>query len=249
MRRGCASGSARSRDGIKAFEASDIDPRPETLVITDTELEFLRKLAPLVDTPRAAKRLLNTYQLVRVSVEDVPQFLERSGYEPLLVLLALVTSSPGLTASMVRSVLGSGEPDLPSFLDNLDAADDADNLGWMRVRDDLSRCPCGSVTVTVMRQWLPVVSRFSFQPGLARLGAPHASLRRYGTWPRVRRLEPGLKPWAEDQPAGTIGRSWVGRRGSVPPPCGRQARDGLGPRAQDLRPRVVERAAAAQQPG
>ena len=36
------------------------------------ELAFIGALAPLVHTPRAAKRLVNTYQLVRVTVDDVP---------------------------------------------------------------------------------------------------------------------------------------------------------------------------------
>jgi len=161
-----------------ASEVPKIDPRPQTLVITDPELGFLRKLAPLVDTPRSAKRLLNTYQLIRVSVEDVPQFLERSLYEPLLVLLALVTSSPGLTAPMVRTLLDSREPDLPSFLKNLDAAGDVGSRGWMRLRDDLSQCPIGSVTPGEIRKWLPIVSRFSFQPGLAQLSVPDAASHR-----------------------------------------------------------------------
>jgi KAP family P-loop domain/PLD-like domain len=164
-------------DAEGAPQAPQTGPPPETLVVTDSELEFLRKLAPLVDTPRAAKRLLNTYQLARVSVEDVPQFLEHAAYEPLLVLLALVTSSPGLTASMIRSLLSSTASDLPTFLNKLDAADDGSH-GWIRVRDDLSRCPCGSVTLEAIRKWLPVVSRFSFQPGLAQLSAPDASIGR-----------------------------------------------------------------------
>ena len=161
----------------RASEAAEIDPRPETLVITDSELEFLHKLAPLVDTPRAAKRLLNTYQLARVSVEDVPYFLEHSVYEPLLVLLALVTSSPGLTASITRSLFDSGEPDLRSFLNKLDAADDVERPGWMRLRDDLGRCPISGITIEAIRKWLPVVSRFSFQPGLAQFSAPDSSPR------------------------------------------------------------------------
>lgn len=146
-------------------------------MITDSELEFLHKLAPLVDTPRAAKRLLNTYQLARVSVEDVPYFLEHSVYEPLLVLLALVTSSPGLTASITRSLFDSGEPDLRSFLNKLDAADDVERPGWMRLRDDLGRCPISGITIEAIRKWLPVVSRFSFQPGLAQFSAPDSSPR------------------------------------------------------------------------
>jgi len=146
----------------------EIDLEPDTLVITPSELEFLSRLGPLIDTPRAAKRLVNTYQLVRVSVSDVARFLSGREYEPLLVLLAFVISSPGLTTPMVRSLFNSSSADLPSFFANLavDSNDEA-TLGWLRLKYDLGNAPIGSVTAAAVQQWLPTVSRFSFRPGLA----------------------------------------------------------------------------------
>ena len=154
-------------DQPRSDDTYDIDLEPDTLVITPSELQFLSRLGPLIDTPRAAKRLVNTYQLVRVSVSDVARFLYKREYEPLLVLLAFVVSSPGLTAPMVRSLFASSSADLPSFFAKLDAnSDDETTLGWLRLRDDLGNAPIGSVTAATVRQWLPTVSRFSFRPGL-----------------------------------------------------------------------------------
>jgi hypothetical protein len=160
------------KNGTVPVQATSATPRinltPDTLVITDPELEFLRRLAPLVDTPRAAKRLLNTYRLVRVSVPDVPEYLREKRYETVLVLLALITGSPGLTEPMVRSLLASSATDLPSFLQQLDRAstDDAAR-DWARLSERMAEIPAGSVTSAKLRRWLPAVSRFSFQPGLA----------------------------------------------------------------------------------
>src|SRR5262245_45035061 len=96
-------------------------------------------------------------------------FVDDAAYEPLLVLLALITSSPELPEPMACSLLASNEPNLPSFFSSLDAADDS-SRGWIALRDDQSRCPCSSLTPEAIQKWLPVVSRLSFQPGLAQLG-------------------------------------------------------------------------------
>jgi hypothetical protein len=151
------------------------DLTPETLVMSTEELKFIGALAPLVHTPRATKRLVNTYQLVRVTVEDVPAFLAAEDYKPLLVLLALVTSTFGLTAAMVRTLLDSGAPDLPTYLEQLQpsareeqpSAQDEGSRGWQRLQPDLQQVLTDSVTVEAVRRWLPIVSRFSFQSGLS----------------------------------------------------------------------------------
>jgi hypothetical protein len=144
------------------------DLMPETLLMSAEELAFIGDLAPLVHTPRATKRLVNTYQLVRVSVDDIPAFLAAKDYQPLLVLLALVTSTFGLTAPMVRALLDSGAADLPTYLEKLRlSARDEGSRGWLQLRPDLQQIPTDCVTVDAVDRWLPVVSRFSFQSGLS----------------------------------------------------------------------------------
>ncbi|MGD0608561.1 MAG: P-loop NTPase fold protein [Streptosporangiaceae bacterium] len=160
-------GNTTGPAGSPLEDSHNIDLEPDTLVITPAELQFLSQLGSLIDTPRAAKRLVNTYQLVRVSVDDVPGFLQLKEYEPVLVLLALVVGSPGLTAPMVRSLLTSASPSLTAFLAELDAhREDESTMAWLRLKADLARVPADAVTAAAAKRWLPTVSRFSFRPGL-----------------------------------------------------------------------------------
>jgi hypothetical protein len=58
-------------------ERRHIDLHPEGLEVTLEEREFMKRLAPLVGTPRSAKRLTNTDRLIRapLSGDDLRQFL------------------------------------------------------------------------------------------------------------------------------------------------------------------------------
>ncbi len=172
---GTAGGATSTTTAQVSEQEPEPDLTPETLVMSAEELAFIGALAPLVHTPRAAKRLVNTYQLVRVTVDDVPAFLTAEDYKPLLVLLALVTSTFGLTAAMVRTLLESGAPDLPTYLEQLQAsardeqpsAQDDGSRGWQRLQPDLQQVLTDCVTVEAVNRWLPIVSRFSFQSGLS----------------------------------------------------------------------------------
>jgi hypothetical protein len=151
----------------------DVDLVPDTLVISKAELDYIQTLAPLVTTPRGAKRLINTYQLVRASVDQVGAFIASAEYRPPLLLLALVTGSPGLSPPMVRLLLASGEPDLRSYLSVLKkrGPEDEGTVCWREVSRLLDRLAGETLTVADMTRWLPVVGRFSFRPGLAQAAA------------------------------------------------------------------------------
>ncbi|TDV50920.1 P-loop NTPase fold protein [Actinophytocola oryzae] len=64
--------------------------RPRQLTITPVEVEFLGRLAHLVPSPRAAKRLTNLYRLVRarLSGAELDEFLVGEQFKAVLVLLA-----------------------------------------------------------------------------------------------------------------------------------------------------------------
>jgi hypothetical protein len=73
-----------------------VELRPRQLEISEAELEFMSGLAPLVSTPRAAKRLVNLYRLVRARLldRDVDAFVASDEYRAVLVLLA-TAGEPG----------------------------------------------------------------------------------------------------------------------------------------------------------
>jgi hypothetical protein len=169
-------GTARSQSTTRPRQAQQSrdarkprnDLRPESLELTEEELDFIRHQAPLVHTPRAAKRLLNTYQLVRVSVDDVPAFLANHQYRPLLILLGLTTGSPGLSAEMIELCFTTDFHDLKEFITQLDIdSSDAAAREWLSVKEELLHVPCQLVTKEAILRWLPMVGRYSFHPGLA----------------------------------------------------------------------------------
>ena len=77
--------------------------------LTEAELTLLASLAPLVRTPRSAKRLLNLYRLLRSTRDLSPaaSFLgtddEPGKYQAVAVLLGLLTAHPGLMTDLISA--------------------------------------------------------------------------------------------------------------------------------------------------
>ena len=132
--------------------------RPEALVITDAERDLLGQLGALVQTPRAAKRLVNIYRMLRVSVpeDELEQFRPGGGdeYQAVALLLAIMVGRP----SHARSV----------FAELMAAEDDTDARNVLAQFDDL-RQPMTLIEdrflskISSYRRWVPRVSRFTFR--------------------------------------------------------------------------------------
>ncbi|RSN22655.1 NTPase [Amycolatopsis sp. WAC 01416] len=143
-------------------EQSTIDLRPPRLVISTAELDFLPTLAPLVRSPRAAKRLLNLYRLLRARFagEDLAEFLSdgdrEAPFRAVLVLLAMHVGHPE-AVSWFANLDGTGPED--SALEIVRSMNDHE------LRPKLERGLAGGswpdLAVSYQR-WLPLVNRFSF---------------------------------------------------------------------------------------
>jgi hypothetical protein len=142
------------------------DLNPDALRLTSDERDLMREFLPLVDTPRAVKRFLNTYQLLRVSVDDVDDFLKRREYKPVLVLLALMTGTVGLTDERVLQLASMTETDFATFLFPPPAVGEANDRrprpGWHDVASACDQLPTETLTPAVIKSWLPRVARYSF---------------------------------------------------------------------------------------
>jgi hypothetical protein len=151
-------GTAREPDAT----ATELDLPPRSMRLEPRELEFLQQLVPLIPTPRAVKRLANEYRLVRATIPDsqLATFLDDQ-YPVVMFLLALLVGRPQVAERLLAALRQPVEPDdSPLSVDDLlsrSAADRADPA----VRDAARLLPPGD-PVTVMRQWAPYVSRFSF---------------------------------------------------------------------------------------
>lgn len=144
-------------------EPSTIDLRPPRLMISEAELEFLATLSSLVRSPRAAKRLLNLYRLLRARFagDELAEFLSdgtrEAPFRAVLVLLSVLVGHPEAARDLFAT-LGGADPD-DAFLDS------ASSLNDHELRPKLERGLSGTSwpeQAASYQRWLPLVNRFSF---------------------------------------------------------------------------------------
>ncbi len=140
---------------------------PRRLYTSPAELSFVATLGPLVSTPRAAKRLINLYRLLRARLRgaDLDEFLNTSSRETphraVLLLLAVLVGHPN-TAPQLFDMVAEAAPD-GTLLELLDRSDGDPVLG-----DKLASLNTANSTIALpervgtYQRWLPLVRRFSF---------------------------------------------------------------------------------------
>lgn len=87
-----------------------INRSPEHLRISDLECAFMKRLHEFIPTPRAGKRFINIYRLLRASVteEERTEFLgdEKGGfYQAAMLLLATLTGYPEQATEILRRLM------------------------------------------------------------------------------------------------------------------------------------------------
>jgi KAP family P-loop domain len=159
---------ARRLDGFQA--ALDVaEENPDPLRITPQEGSFVERVAPLLsDKPRALKRFVNSYRLLKASLSDLDRqtFVvddECSPYKICLSQLAYFTGQPRLGPVFARE-LEHVSGDHSTLLDWLDtaeaAADDATRasvLAAARLIPD-----AGAMRLKDFQAWLPETTRYLF---------------------------------------------------------------------------------------
>ena len=98
--------SKTASDGEPADErVMPIDPAPRYLDITDLERKFITELNELVATPRATKRLVNTYRLVKATkTPEEPVRLEKAEHQSVLLMLAMQSGHPEEATEVFRAL-------------------------------------------------------------------------------------------------------------------------------------------------
>jgi WD40 repeat protein len=152
----------RPSPAVSAREAGP-DLRPGGLVLRPQEAEFMVRLGPLLTTPRAAKKLVNLYRLVRIGIpeEELPAFIGPGGYQVVQVLLAVMVGTPDAAPAIFTAIR--------------DAPRDADIAGVVRgagpaactriagVIDGIRRVTPGAVAdIRAYQRWCPTLARYSF---------------------------------------------------------------------------------------
>ena len=93
--------------------ARSIEPHPAHLQITKWESDFMKELHCLIPSPRATKRFVNIYRLIRASVDidDEVKLREFVGdetqgaYRAVLLLLAILTGYPDQATEILRELI------------------------------------------------------------------------------------------------------------------------------------------------
>jgi hypothetical protein len=164
---------------IESSSPPDLTPRD--LLLTSSELDLLTALAPLIDTPRSAKRLTNVYRLLRVRIGE-ERLLEDDAFAPVLVLLGIVVGFPRWGGQLFEALMGQ-EPTVKwsAFVEKLrpegaqapfhnvatDRIRRADVQAWNRLRQELARLvPVLGPDRDVgdFQAWLPEVGSYTFHP-------------------------------------------------------------------------------------
>ena len=83
----------------------EIDLAPRSLTFNAREIEYMKKLVPLIGrSPRAVKRFLNCYRLIKVGLApaEFDSFVgddgESNGFKAAMILLGVITGAPGASS-------------------------------------------------------------------------------------------------------------------------------------------------------
>ncbi|MFG1626204.1 P-loop NTPase fold protein [Kribbella sp. NPDC049227] len=141
-------------------------PRPEALSLTAPERSLLGQVSDFVPTPRAAKRLVNIYRMLRVSVpsDELEAFLpktdsevDRDGneYQAVILLLGILIGRPAVSQHVFNS-LTAAPPSTDIW--QLLAPFEELNEPLRRLREHVT-----VGRIDAYQRWAPRVSRFSFR--------------------------------------------------------------------------------------
>lgn len=147
-----------------ALEDEELDP--QALLLTAAECAHAASLAPLIASPRAAKRFVNIYRIVRAALPqpEVDAFAN-GGFKATQLMLALVIGSPPLSARMFRA-LAMPDGSTADLLDRFVATAEHELPGeverarWMQTQ-------LAPLSETEIRDAALAVRRYSLDAGLS----------------------------------------------------------------------------------
>ncbi|NBH07906.1 P-loop NTPase fold protein [Amycolatopsis sp. SID8362] len=172
----------RAKLVVEPGSAAAADPG-ERIGLTGPEVEFAQQLGALVTSPRAAKRLMNTYRLIRATrhVGSRSRFLGGDGrpgeFQAVLTLLAAVAGHPTLANPLLLALQDADGDSWAGFVAQLapgtkdaepgelaPAVPAHDSAEWARLHRGLeaSHRPGVLDDLATYQRWGPVIARFGF---------------------------------------------------------------------------------------
>jgi transposase len=135
------------------------------------ELQFIQRLRPLLETPRAVKRFVNLYRLVRPTIADdeLDGFIGADGtgpYQAVLVLLAVLVSAPQGCRTLVAALREPNrEGSIAALVEELASANQSSQARdvWSRLLDVMRNGDPLHDSLPTYRGWAATIARFSFE--------------------------------------------------------------------------------------
>jgi hypothetical protein len=163
----------------KAGEDEDaIDLETQNLTIEEGEVSYMQELTPLIGrSPRAVKRFLNCYRLIKVGVRpaQLPGFIGAGGqsgnYKAVMILLGIITGAPSVSLYFIEELeklskaekKGTIHTFLAQLQKNLEVSQQPD---WTRVQEFLANHVKRTEATEMLEKLIavmPSVSRYSFR--------------------------------------------------------------------------------------
>ncbi|MFJ3644466.1 translation initiation factor IF-2 N-terminal domain-containing protein [Streptomyces murinus] len=144
------------------------DLQPEQLTLQANEIDFMARLGRLAPTPRAAKKLVNLYRLVRISIDrhDLPAFIgtpqQPGSHQVVQILLAALVGSPHHSTAIFEAIL---KADRTSHITQALRATPLDNAfvsTLIGLIDEISAATPVIIGTVHYRPWCARLARFSF---------------------------------------------------------------------------------------
>jgi hypothetical protein len=162
------------------LQSETIDRNPSHLRIEEQERNFMKLLHAFIPSPRAGKRFVNIYRLLRASVEDKERadFVgDTTGgdYQAALLLLAILTGFPSQATELFRALVKEQPKDSWwTFVESFRArtvpdsgAADSMHADWIALYGyiDAVKANMKDRSCTIFADWAIRVARYSFQSG------------------------------------------------------------------------------------
>ena len=146
------------------------DLNPPGLQLSPVEVDFMARLGVLTRTPRAAKRMVNLYRLVRISIPDnqLPDFIaskKGSQYKAVQILLAILTGYPTLARMIFQCLLAApADESLLGVLSEIEL-DPTEERALQSLKNNLDAISGDwslPEEITDYQHWCPILARHSF---------------------------------------------------------------------------------------
>lgn len=164
-----------------------IDLTPHSLTLGDEEIEYMKSLAEFIGrSPRAVKRFLNCYRLIKVSLspKELEEFVRKGEsyeYRAVMILLGIITGAPTVSLFVTEEIENwkwdkENRPTMADFNNQLEKNEELRGQpDWARLKTFFSGFRATEESANLFAAFkknTPRVSRYSFRISRAEAAGP-----------------------------------------------------------------------------